>query len=112
MLHFIFLHCTYTLAEPLEAVSNLLDKGDCRTSFVYLGILKELFKKDMTYSESRYFAHLLPKAVLSLQPLKRAWQAEQLRRIICEDYHLADPFLEGMGKGLSFQMSASFRTGF
>ena len=93
---------TYTLAEPLEAVTILLDKGDGKTCFVYLKILKYLFSKDLTYGESRHFAHLLPKAVLSFTPLKRAWQAEQLYRIILVDYHLTDPFLEGMGKGLSF----------
>ena len=93
---------TYTMAESLEAITILLDKGDGKTCFVYLKILKYLFSKDLTYGESRHFAHLLPKAVLSFTPLKRAWQAEQLYRIILEDYHLTDPFLEGMEKGLSF----------
>ena len=93
---------TYTLAEPLEAITILLDKGDGKTCSVYLKILKYLFSKDLTYGESRNFAHLLPKAVLYFTPLKRAWQAEQLYRIILEDYHLTDPFLEGMEKGLSF----------
>ncbi|MDP2862404.1 MAG: hypothetical protein Q8N95_06395 [Desulfobacterales bacterium] len=63
---------------------------------------KDLRGKGLTYGESRHFAHLLPKAVLSFTPLKRAWQAEQLYRIILEDYHLTDPFLDGMEKGLSF----------
>ena len=93
---------TYTLAEPLEAVTTLLDNGDGKTCFVYLKILRYLFSKDLTYGESRHFAHLLPKAVLSFPPFKRAWQAEQLYRIILEDYHLTDPFLDGMEKGLSF----------
>jgi len=93
---------TYTMAESLETVTILLDKRDGKTCFVYLKILKYLFSKDLTYGESRHFAHLLPKAVLSFTPLKRAWQAEQLYRIILEDYHLTDPFLEGMEKGLSF----------
>ena len=92
----------YTLAEPLEAVTILLDKKDGKTCSVYLKILKYLFSKDLTYGESRHFAHLLPKAVISFPPFKRAWQTEQLYRIILEDYHLTDPFLDGMGKGLSF----------
>lgn len=93
---------TYTLAEPLEAVTSLLGKGDIKACFIYLKILECLFAKDLTYGESRHFAHMLPKAILSFQVLKRAWQTEQLYRIIREDYHLADPFLEGMEKGLSF----------
>jgi len=93
---------TYTLAEPLKAVTILLDKGDIKTCFVYLKILKYLFSRALTYGESRHFAHMLPKAVLSFPTFKRAWQAEQLYRIILEDYHLIDPFLAGMGKGLSF----------
>ena len=100
---------TYTLAEPLKAVTILLDKGDSKTCFVYLKILKYLFSKDLTYGESRHFAHMLPKAVLSFPPLKRAWQAEQLYRIILEDYHLTGPFLEGMGKGLSFLLSDALK---
>jgi len=93
---------TYTLPEPLEAVTILLDKGEIKACSVYLKILEYFFSTDLTYGESRYFAHLLPKAVLSFPPLKRAWQTEQLYRIILDDCHLADPFLDGMEKGLSF----------
>jgi len=100
---------TYTMAESLEAVTILLDKGDGKTSFVYLKILKYLFSKDLTYGESRHFAHLLPKAILSFTPLKRTWQAEQLYRIIIEDYHLTDPFLEGIEKGLSFLLNDALK---
>ncbi|MDQ1331182.1 MAG: nitric oxide reductase NorD protein [Thermodesulfobacteriota bacterium] len=100
---------TYTLAEPLEAVTILLDKGEIKACSVYLEILESLFAKNLTYGECRHFAHLLPKAVLSFPPLKRTWQAEQLYRIILEDYQLADPFLEGMEKGLSFLLQDALK---
>ncbi len=100
---------TYVLAEPLEAVTILLNGGEIKACSVYLKIIEYLFSKDLTYGESRHFAHMLPKAVLSFPPSKRVWQAEQLYRIILEDYHLADPFLDGMGKGLSFLLQDALK---
>ncbi|MFO7666500.1 MAG: VWA domain-containing protein [Desulfobacterales bacterium] len=93
---------TYTLSDPLKAVSLLLSKEDKRSCYIFLEILKYLFSKELTYSESRHFSHLIPKRVLSFQLSKRFWQAEELYRIIREDYHLADLFFDGMEKGLSF----------
>jgi hypothetical protein len=93
---------TYTLSDPLKAVSLLLSKEDKKSCYVFLGILKDLFSNELTYSECRHFSHILPKEVLSFLPSKRSWQAEELYRIIREDYHLADLFFDGMGKGLSF----------
>ncbi len=93
---------TYTLSDPLKAVSFLLSKEDKKSCYVFLEILKYLFSKELTYSECRHFSHILPKQVLSFLPSKRHWQAEELYRIIRKDYHLADLFFEGMDKGLSF----------
>ncbi len=93
---------TYALSDPLKAVSLLLSKEDKKSCYVFLRILKGLFSKELTYSESRHFSHVLPKEVISFLPSKRFWQAEELYRIILEDYHLADLFFDGMRKGLSF----------
>lgn len=93
---------TYTLSDPLKAVSLLLSKEDKKSCYVFLEILKALFSNELTYSESRHFSHVLPKEVVSFLPSKRFWQAEELYRIIREDYHLADLFFDGMRKGLSF----------
>ncbi len=93
---------TYTLSDPLKAVSLLLSKEDNKSCYIFLGILKDLFSNELTYSECRHFSHILPKEVLSFLPSKRSWQAGELHRIIREDYHLADLFFDGMRKGLSF----------
>lgn len=92
---------TYTLVEPLKVINALLDQKDRTTCFIYIKILKDLFSKDLTYSECRHFAHILPKAVLSFLPLKRLSQTQQLHRIIRKDYHLIDSYLDGLEKGLS-----------
>ena len=93
---------TYTLSDPLKAVSLLLSKKDKKSCYVFIEILNALFSNELTYSESRHFSHVLPKEVISFLPSKRFWQAEELYRIILKDYHLADLFFEGMEKGLSF----------
>ncbi|MBU3948174.1 MAG: VWA domain-containing protein [Proteobacteria bacterium] len=92
---------TYTLNEPLKVINILLDQKDGLTCSVYIEILKILFSKDLTYSESRHFAHILPKVVLSFPPLKRLSQTKQLHRIICRDYNLIDSYFDGLEKGLS-----------
>ncbi|MGB5158079.1 nitric oxide reductase activation protein NorD [Desulfobacterium sp. N47] len=92
---------TYTLNEPLKVINILLDQKDGNTCSVYIEILKILFSKDLTYSEGRHFAHILPKAVLSFLPLKRLSQTKQLHRILCRDYHLIDSYFDGLEKGLS-----------
>ncbi len=92
---------TYTLTEPLQVINSLLDQKDGNASSVYLKILINLFSKDLTYSECRHFAHILPKTVLSFSPTKRLAQTKQLHRIICKDYHLIDSYLNGLEKGLS-----------
>jgi hypothetical protein len=93
---------TYALNEPLRAVSTLLAQGDKKTPPLLLEILKDLYSLELTYGESRHYSHTLPKEVLSFVPSKREWQTEALRRIMLEDYRLADSFLEGMNKGLYF----------
>ena len=91
---------TYTLPDPLKALSELLNKKDIESASVYIDLLGEAFAGDMSYVQSQHFAHILPKAVLALSPSKRVWQMEQLRRIITADFHLADAFLDGLEKGL------------
>jgi len=91
---------TYTLQDPLKALSKLLNKKEIESASVYIDLLGDTFAGDMSYVQSQHFAHILPKAVLAFSPSKRVWQMEQLRRIIRADFHLADPFLDGLEKGL------------
>ncbi len=91
---------TYTLQDPLKALSKLLNKKDIESASVYIDLLGDAFAGDMSYVQSQHFARILPKVVLAFSPSKRIWQMEQLRRIITADFHLADAFLDGLEKGL------------
>ena len=91
---------TYTLQDPLKALSKLLNKKDIESASVYIDLLGNAFAGEMSYVQSQHFARILPKAVLAFSPSKRIWQMEQLRRIITADFHLADAFLDGLKKGL------------
>jgi hypothetical protein len=91
---------TYTLQDPLKALSELLNTKDIESASLFIDLLGDAFAGDMSYVQSQYFARVLPKAVLAFSPLKRVWQIEQLQRIIRADFHLANAFLDGLEKGL------------
>ncbi len=91
---------TYTLTSPLEALSSLLNAGDIESGAAYLDLLCGTFIQDLTYNQSQHFSYILPKAIRSFSPLRKSWQIKELSRVIRADFHLAEPFLEGMDKGL------------
>jgi nitric oxide reductase NorD protein len=91
---------TYTLKNPLKSLAPLITAGDKQSTARYLKLLSTTFSKDLTYSQCQHFSYVLPKVVLSFPASKRPWQIKELIRLICEDFHLADPFLDGMEKGL------------
>ena len=91
---------TYTLKDPLNALSKLLNEEDLKSAYTYLDLLGNTFSQDMSYVRSQHFAQILPGAVLAFSPSRRAWQTKQLRRVIKADFHLADSFLDGLEKGL------------
>jgi len=91
---------TYTLKDPLKVLSELLNGNHIEAASATLDLLGDTFSQDMSYVRSQHFAHILPGAVLAFSPSKRAWQIEQLGRVIKADFHLADSFLDGLEKGL------------
>jgi len=91
---------TYTLKSPLESLALLLINGDIKSTKEYLELLYITFSRDLTYGQCQHFSHVLPKTVLSFSDSKRLWQIKELCRVIREDIRLADPFLDGMDKGL------------
>ncbi len=91
---------TYTLNKPLESLSYLLIDRDLESASAYLDLLGNTFSQDLSYSQSQHFAYILPRSVSSFSVSKRTWQIEQLIRVIQADFHLADPFIEGLEKGL------------
>ena len=91
---------TYTLKDPLKVLSELLNGNHIEAASATLDLLGDTFSQDMSYVQSQHFAHILPGTVLAFSPSKRAWQTEQLGRVIKADFHLADSFLDGLEKGL------------
>ncbi|QTA90918.1 nitric oxide reductase activation protein NorD [Desulfonema magnum] len=91
---------TYTLTSPLESLSSLLNSGDTESASGYLNLLCDTFSQDMSYNQSLHLTQTLPRAILSFSSSKRSWQTGQFRRVIKTDFRLADPFIEGMKKGL------------
>lgn len=92
---------TYTLKDPFEALSLLLNKKEIKSALIFLDLLKNTFASDLSYVQSQHFAHFFPKTILNLDSSKRTWQLEQLVRVIKTNFHLADPFLEGLENGLN-----------
>ncbi|MBU0987183.1 MAG: hypothetical protein KKH68_08015, partial [Proteobacteria bacterium] len=91
---------TYTLKDPLKALSALLNAKDADAASAYLDLLKDTFAGKLSYVQSQHFAHILPRAVQNFPAARRVWQIEQLRRVIRADALLADAFLDGFAKGL------------
>ena len=91
---------TYTLKDPLRVLSELLNGNQIEAASATLDLLGDIFSQDMSYVQSQHFAHILPGAVRAFSSSKRAWQTEQLGRVIKADCHLADFFLDGLEKGL------------
>jgi nitric oxide reductase NorD protein len=102
---------TYTLKDPLDTLSKLLDENYIEAASETLDLLADAFSQNMSYVQSQHFAHILPAAVLGFSPSRRTWQIEQLRRVIKADFHLADSFLDGLEKGL-YLLSKEALSGF
>ncbi len=91
---------TYTLKDPLQALASLLNDQDIESASAYLDLLCDTFSQDLSYVQCRHFAYVLPRAVRSFSSSRRVWQIEQLQRVTRADFRLADPFLDGLEKGL------------
>lgn len=91
---------TYTLKDPLQALSALIKKGELESASVYLKLLGDTFAGDLSYVQSQHFAYSLPRAIQAFPSSRRGWQIEQLRRLVRADSRLVDPFLDGIEKGL------------
>lgn len=91
---------TYTLNDPLKSLALLLTAENKQSTVQYLKLLSTTFSQDLTYSQCQHFSHVLPKSVLSFPSSKRSWQIQEMIRLVHEDFHLVDPFLDGMEKGL------------
>ena len=91
----------YTLKRPLEALATLLRSGDTGAATVFLDLLQAAFDQPLTYNQSLHLSYALPKAAMDLQPPRRTFQLEQIRRIVQFDFRLVDDFLDGLTDGLN-----------
>ena len=90
----------YTLTQPLEALSQLLNRGERSAAASFLKLLSVAFGIDLSYSQCQHLSVNLPQAMLSFAKTKRVWQLEQLLRVVRADVLLTESFLAGMKKGL------------
>ena len=90
----------YTLKDPLDELSNLLNEKDFDSAWAYVDLLGDTFSGEMSYVQCQNFAYNIPRAIRSFSASRRVWQIKQLHRVIKADHRLFDPFLLGMKKGL------------
>ena len=91
---------TYTLRDPLDELSKLLNEKDFDSACGYIDLLGDTFSGEMSYVQCQNFAHNIPRAIRAFSVSRRTWQIKQLHRVIKADHRLFDPFLLGMEKGL------------
>ena len=91
---------TYTLKDPLDELSKLLNEKDFDAACAYIDLLGDTFSGKMSYVQCQNFTYNIPRAIRSFSVSRRAWQIKQLHRVIKADHRLFDPFLLGMNKGL------------
>jgi hypothetical protein len=97
----------YTLTRPLEALSQLLNRGERSAAATFLKLLSVAFGMDLSYNQCQHLSVNLPQAMLSFAKTKRVWQLEQLLRVVRADVHLIESFLAGMKKGLGLLAPAA-----
>ncbi len=90
----------HTKPEPLDALSDLLNKDDLETAMVYAQLLLSSLTAAMPFAQIRHICHALPKALHTFSKQKRIWQLKQLSKIAATNAALIEPFLEGMQQGL------------
>ncbi|MFZ1982851.1 MAG: hypothetical protein WAU91_00460, partial [Desulfatitalea sp.] len=92
---------TYTLSEPLEVLTELLNAGDRASAEAYLDLLAAVFGQELTYNQSVRLVYVLPRSLRGFVPRRRSAQIEALGRVVRADLQWVDSFLEGMTKGLA-----------
>ncbi len=91
---------SYTLAAALDTLAFLLQTADVAGARAFLGLLKNIFSRPLSYNRSRHLAQIVPKAVRAFPISKRVFQIHGLDWIVRTDIGLVEGFLEGFDKGL------------
>jgi hypothetical protein len=90
----------YTLKAPLETLSRLIEAGEIESALAFLDLLHTTYSLETSYNRTVYLTHTLPRAVDGFDPRKRLRQIRGLDKVIRENEHLADDYLQGLGAGL------------
>jgi len=90
----------YTLKKPFDYLSTLLDGGHLAAAAAFLGLLLEIFSRDLPYNECLYLARAVPETVAGLPEAKRSSQITQLRRAARADVRLVHPFMAALSEKL------------
>ncbi|MDA8138346.1 MAG: VWA domain-containing protein [Desulfobacteraceae bacterium] len=92
---------TYTLSEPLEILTELLNREELPAARAFLDLLAATFGQEITYNHSVRLVYVIPKAVRAMAPRRRAAQIQAMTRVVRTDLNLLDDFLEGLAKGVA-----------
>lgn len=90
----------YLVKAPLEGLTALIPNGN-DAGRAYLELLQTVFDRPLSYNRSQYLGNLLPRAVRQLPTRRRSAQLRQMTRLVRVDLDLAEPFLEGLSRGLA-----------
>ncbi len=94
-------HGAHTLKLPLEGLEHLLDDQDMESARAYLECLLAAYSHHLTYHQALFFTQALPKLTRVLHQNHRAFQLVQYRDVVRVDPRLAEPFTDGLEKGLA-----------
>ena len=83
-----------------DYLSLLLADGFHATAAAFLGLLNDLFSRDLPYKECLFLARAVPETIGALPESKRNWQISQFRRVVRTDAGLAHPFMSALGEKL------------
>ncbi|MEZ4524940.1 MAG: hypothetical protein R2941_03360 [Desulfobacterales bacterium] len=100
----------YLLKKPLDYLSLLLERENHAAVTAFMGLLQDVFSRDLPYKESLALARAIPQSVSSFSPEKQSWQVSQIRRIARADVSLTAPFLTALEKGLGLLSEQGLKT--
>jgi hypothetical protein len=90
----------YTLKKPFDYLSSLLEDGRHATAAAFLGLLHDIFSRDLPYKDCLYLARAVPETVAGLPDSRRNWQISQLRRVVRAEVQLVRPFMAALAEKL------------
>lgn len=90
----------YTLKKPFDYLSVLLEGRFHTTAAAFLGLLFDIFSRDLPYNECLYLARAVPETVGGLPEPKRNGHISQLRRVVRADVGLTHPFMAALADKL------------